>query len=120
MSGVWLFRDGVATLVRNPMKQPLDNFKAWEPPKKQLVYRATNEVITSFDLLEDKLFALGWERCDSEAEESRQYFRSVNGPYFISLPADFTKLKTTHMYDIVVQSRTAFEVRDVLKHHQHS
>ncbi|GFP83450.1 flowering-promoting factor 1-like protein 3 [Phtheirospermum japonicum] len=33
--------------------------------------------------------------------------------HLISLPRDFGKFKSIHMYDIVVKNRNEFEVRDV-------
>lgn len=124
MAGVWVFRNGVFSLVRNPKREAaLEQSKggyraageAWAPPRKMLVYRATNEVISSYEALENKLFELGWERCPSRDPLLRQYYRRENGPYLLTLPTvEFQSLKPIHLYDIVVQSRTAFEVRDIL------
>ncbi|KAH7351829.1 hypothetical protein KP509_19G016400 [Ceratopteris richardii] len=137
MAGVWVFRNGVFSLVRNPKREAAEQQQAmgmsvgsqccsgrvaagvmtpeWSPPKKMLVYRATNEVISSYEALESKLFELGWERCPSRDPLLRQYYRRENGPYLLTLPVvEFHCLKPIHLYDIVVQSRTAFEVRDVL------
>lgn len=124
MAGVWVFRNGVFSLVRNPKREALEKggqyrgsgaAGEWAPPKKMLVYRATNEIISSFEGLEKKLFELGWERCPGRDPLLRQYYRPQNGPYLLTLPAtEFHSLKPIHLYDIVVQSRTAFEVRDIL------
>ncbi|KAH7445494.1 hypothetical protein KP509_01G011600 [Ceratopteris richardii] len=98
-------------------KPPEEN---WTPAKKVLVYRATNEVISSYDTLESKLLVLGWERCRSSDPLVRQYYRPENGPYLLTLPVMdyFQNLKSVHLYDIVVQSRSAFEVRDIMQAHR--
>ncbi|KAF6135957.1 hypothetical protein GIB67_006849 [Kingdonia uniflora] len=56
MSGVWVFKNGVVRLVENPSSESLDG------RRKVLVHKSSNEVITSYAVLERKLTALGWER----------------------------------------------------------
>ncbi|CAK9232555.1 unnamed protein product [Sphagnum jensenii] len=100
---------------------------------KVLVYNATNETITStHEDLEAKLLEIGWQlynstgrtasssRCTGPAAdqssrrhyELRQYHKSSDTLHLISLPLDFSNLRSTHMYDIVMKTRSAFKVRD--------
>ena len=100
MSGVWVFRNGVLRLVENPGDS-----------RKALVQVPSNEVITSYAVLERKLSALGWERYHDDPELLQFHKRSTI--HLISLPKDFSKFKSMHMYDIVVKNRNEFEVRDM-------
>ncbi|CDP19536.1 unnamed protein product [Coffea canephora] len=100
MSGVWVFRNGVLRLVENPGDS-----------RKALVHVPSNEVITSYAVLERKLSALGWERYHDDPELLQFHKRSTI--HLISLPKDFSKFKSMHMYDIVVKNRNEFEVRDM-------
>ncbi|EFJ05428.1 hypothetical protein SELMODRAFT_103635 [Selaginella moellendorffii] len=112
MSGVWVFRNGVARLVSNPLMEPIDG--GMEPVvtrRKVLVHVPSNEIISSYSCLEPKLLALGWERYPLEEPDLIQ-FHKVYSVDLISLPADFSKFKTIHMYDIVVKNKSIFEVRD--------
>ncbi|XP_019180154.1 PREDICTED: flowering-promoting factor 1-like protein 3 [Ipomoea nil] len=102
MSGVWVFNNGVVRLVENPGE--------WQG-RKMLVHLPTNEVITSYAVLERKLLALGWERYYDDPELLQYHKRST--VHLISLPKDFKKFKSIHMYDIVVKNRNEFEVRDM-------
>ncbi|XP_002968264.2 flowering-promoting factor 1-like protein 3 [Selaginella moellendorffii] len=88
--------------------------------KKVLIFKTTGEIISSYDRLESKLFALGWHRYTGELEpmlafdrERKQYFHPKPGSCFISLPLDFDKLRIIHLYGIVVQTRTAFAIREI-------
>ncbi|MQL81411.1 hypothetical protein Taro_013861 [Colocasia esculenta] len=105
MSGVWVFKDGVIRLVEKP--QGVENGGG---RRKVLVYVPTNDVITSYELLEEKLTELGWERYWDDPDLLQ--FHKRTSVHLISLPRDFSKMKSMHMYDIVVQSRNVFEVRD--------
>ncbi|PIN05679.1 hypothetical protein CDL12_21777 [Handroanthus impetiginosus] len=98
MSGVWVFNNGVLRLVENPRR-------------KQLIHLPTDEVITSYAVLERKLLSLGWERYYDDPELLQFHKRSTI--HLISLPKDFSKFKSIHMYDIVVKNRNEFEVRDI-------
>ncbi|XP_009631683.1 flowering-promoting factor 1-like protein 3 [Nicotiana tomentosiformis] len=104
MSGVWVFKNGVLRLVENPG----DHFQG---SRKVLVHVPTNEVITSYAILETKLYNLGWERYYDDPELLQYHKRSTT--HLITLPKDFNKFKTMHMYDIVVKNRNEFEVRDM-------
>lgn len=99
MSGVWVFKDGVVRLVEN------------DQGKKTLVHVPSNEVITSYSVLERKLSSLGWEKYYDDPELLQFHKRSTI--HLISLPKDFNKFKSVHMFDIVVKNRNQFEVRDV-------
>ncbi|KAK4416544.1 Flowering-promoting factor 1-like protein 3 [Sesamum alatum] len=50
-------------------------------------------------------------RCPAGGECWRVPWRST--VHLISLPKDFNKFKSMHMYDIVVKNRCEFEVRDM-------
>ncbi|XP_071721699.1 flowering-promoting factor 1-like protein 3 [Rutidosis leptorrhynchoides] len=104
MSGVWVFQNGVIRLVENPESQTSTR-------RKVLVHVPTNEVITSYGVLERKLASLGWERYYDDPDLLQFHKRST--VHLISLPKDFNKLKSMHMYDIVVKNRNCFEVRDM-------
>lgn len=115
MAGVWVFRNGVAKLVQNPMVEPIDGheFNVDQGKRKALVYLPTNEVISSYKDLEEKLLNLGWERYPNNEEPDKlQYHRCYSSSLLISLPRDFSKFKTMHMFDIVLKNREFFEVRD--------
>ncbi|WOL06464.1 hypothetical protein Cni_G15198 [Canna indica] len=106
MSGVWVFKNGVVRLIENVGGQQGGNLGR----KQVLVYAPTNEVITSYGVLEEKLSALGWERYPSTPDLIQFHQRS--SVHLISVPREFSKLRSVHMYDIVVKSRNVFEVRD--------
>nr|GME05411.1 flowering-promoting factor 1-like protein 3 [Ipomoea batatas] len=99
MSGVWVFKNGVVRLVENPGE--------YQGARKMLIHVRTNEAITSYAVLERKLMALGWERYYDEPELLQYHKRST--VHLISLPRDFNKFRSMHMYDIVVKNRNEFE-----------
>ncbi|KAK3010481.1 hypothetical protein RJ639_012700 [Escallonia herrerae] len=107
MSGVWVFNNGVIRLVENPG----NSCQGSSGPKKVLVHLPSDEVITSYAVLERNLFSLGWERYYDDPDLLQFHKRST--VHLISLPKDFNKFKSMHMYDIVVKNRNVFEVRDV-------
>ncbi|XP_071693568.1 flowering-promoting factor 1-like [Rutidosis leptorrhynchoides] len=107
MSGVWVFKNGVVRLVENPGS---DSFQG-SIRRKVLVHCATNEVVTSYDALERILSSYGWERYYDDPDLFQFHKRST--VHLISLPKDFNRLKSMHMYDIVVKNRNVFEVRDM-------
>lgn len=78
--------------------------------RKQLVYRASNTVIDSFEAMEEKLFPLGWRRKEGGNPSVRvyQHHRST-----ITLPDDFLHLSEIELYDIVAHSKAAFELQDI-------
>ncbi|KAG2261120.1 hypothetical protein Bca52824_068199 [Brassica carinata] len=79
--------------------------------RKVLVYTPSNEVITSYSHLQRHLYALGWERYYENAHLLQ--FHKASTVHLISLPTDFSKFKSMHMYDIVVKNRNMFQVRDM-------
>ncbi|GLJ04867.1 hypothetical protein SUGI_0005070 [Cryptomeria japonica] len=111
MSGVWIFKNGVARLVPNA----IDATEEMESQSKRkvLVHLPTNQTITSYADLEQKLLALGWERYPNEDPHLLQYHKPSSPLHLISLPRNFSKFKSMHMYDIVVKNRSFFEVRDI-------
>ncbi|KAK4770436.1 hypothetical protein SAY87_030968 [Trapa incisa] len=108
MSGVWVFNNnGVIRLVENPGAE----MHGGGGRRKVLVHTPSNEVITSYADLETKLSSLGWERYYDDPSLLQFHKRST--VHLISLPKDFQRLKSMHMYDIVVKNRNFFEVRDM-------
>lgn len=111
MSGVWVFKNGVVRLVDNPGVESMAGSNSHHGRRKVLVHTLTNEVITSYGALERTLMALGWERYYDDPELLQFHKRST--VHLISLPRDFSRFKSMHMYDVVVKNRNAFEVRDM-------
>ncbi|KAI4317603.1 hypothetical protein L6164_025461 [Bauhinia variegata] len=113
MSGVWVFKNGVVRLVENPGAESGEGTgrQGSSGRRKVLVHTPTNEVITSYAVLERKLASLGWERYYDDPDLLQFHKRST--VHLISLPKDFNKLKAMHMYDIVVKNKNIFEVRDM-------
>ncbi|PRQ39164.1 hypothetical protein RchiOBHm_Chr4g0422041 [Rosa chinensis] len=107
MSGVWVFKNGVVRLVENP---GADSLQGSSGRRKVLVHTPSDEVITSYAVLERKLLSLGWERYYDDPDLLQYHKRST--VHLISLPKDFNKFKSMHMYDIVVKNRNLFDVRD--------
>ncbi|KAI3687315.1 hypothetical protein L1987_81010 [Smallanthus sonchifolius] len=105
MSGVWVFKNGVVRLLDNP---------SLEGPgrRKVLVHIATDQVITSYAVLEGILLSLGWQRYYDDPDLLQ--FHQSSTIHLISLPKDFNKIRSVHLYDIVVKVRSnVFEVRDM-------
>ncbi|KQJ96176.1 hypothetical protein BRADI_3g21411v3 [Brachypodium distachyon] len=59
-----------------------------------------------------RLGTLGWERY-YEDRAVVQLHRRDGSADLISLPRDFSRLRSTHMYDVVVKNRHHFKVVDV-------
>ncbi|KAL7599733.1 hypothetical protein Lser_V15G22652 [Lactuca serriola] len=106
MSGVWVFKNGVVRLVENPGADALQG----PTRRKVLVHPSTNQVVTSYEVLEGILTSKGWERCYEDPEYLQ--FRKTTTIHLISLPKDFNKFKSMHIYDIMVKNPNEFEVRD--------
>ncbi|XVF28336.1 hypothetical protein REPUB_Repub15cG0020800 [Reevesia pubescens] len=113
MSGVWVFKNGVVRLVENPGAESVDGSRSQgsNTRRKVLVHTPSNEVITSYAVLDRKLSSLGWERYYDDPDLLQFHKRST--VHLISLPKDFNKFKSIHMFDIVVKNRNVFEVRDM-------
>ncbi|PIN05680.1 hypothetical protein CDL12_21778 [Handroanthus impetiginosus] len=88
MSGVWVFKNGIVRLVDNPAGDSLTG-------KKVLVHVPSNE----------------WERYYDDPDLIQLHKRSTI--HLISLPKDFNKFRSMHMYDIVVKNWNTFEVSNV-------
>ncbi|KAJ4870930.1 Flowering-promoting factor 1 [Raphanus sativus] len=107
MSGVWVFKNGVIRLLENlGAETNIDKAK-----RKVLVYTPSNEVITSYSQLQRHLYALGWERYYKEPHLLQ--YHKASTVHLISLPTDFSRFRSMHMYDIVVKNRNMFQVRDM-------
>ncbi|XP_047322523.1 flowering-promoting factor 1-like protein 3 [Impatiens glandulifera] len=109
MSGVWMFRNGVVRLVESP---GIDSNQGSMQRRKVLVHISTDEVITSYSVLEKKLISLGWERYYDDPDLFQ--FHKSSTIHLISLPKDFARFKSMHMFDIVVKNKNVFEVRDII------
>ncbi|KAL5217155.1 hypothetical protein ABZP36_017839 [Zizania latifolia] len=101
-SGVWVFRNGVMQLQA---EQPAASRRA-------LVYVPANETMASLEALERRLGSLGWERY-YEDRAVVQLHRRDGGLDLISLPRDFSRFRSTHMYDVVLKNRDHFKVIDL-------
>lgn len=129
MSGVWVFdKKGVARLISNPTRESFElkteqtqQGTATAPGARPrlLVYLPTNQVIHSFSQLEQILIQLGWTRYTNSLNQPPpppdliQFHRSdTSTHYLLSLPKNFSSFKHFHMYDIVIQNRSFFQVRD--------
>ncbi|PIN05682.1 hypothetical protein CDL12_21780 [Handroanthus impetiginosus] len=88
----------------------VDNPRDYPAAKRVLVHVPSNEVITSYSDLEKKLSSLGWERYYDDPDRIQFHKRSTI--HLISLPKDFNKFNSIHMYDIVVKNRNTFEVKN--------
>ncbi|XP_047313066.1 flowering-promoting factor 1-like protein 3 [Impatiens glandulifera] len=106
MSGVWLFKNGVVRLVENESNQ------GYMQKRKVLVHISSDEVITSYSVLEKKLTSLGWERYYDDPDLLQ--FHKSSTVHLISLPADFSRFKSMYMFDIVVKNKNVFQVRDIV------
>ncbi|KAL5983814.1 Flowering-promoting factor 1-like protein 1 [Asimina triloba] len=111
MSGVWVFNDNGVLRLMEPGMDAMEGRQSMSARRKVLVHTPTNEVISSYSCLESKLLGLGWERYYEDPNLLQFHKRST--VHLISLPRDFTRFKSMHMYDIVVKNRNVFEVRDV-------
>ncbi|XP_078439291.1 flowering-promoting factor 1-like protein 4 [Wolffia australiana] len=105
MSQIWEYKDGARWRWRSS-KEDDSGGQRWNV----LVDIPTNEVITSYEVLEQKLLELGWERYLHTANLLQ--FHKPSSVDLISVPSDFAKLKSMHMYDIAVKTRYVFQVRD--------
>ncbi|KAJ3676169.1 hypothetical protein LUZ60_003581 [Juncus effusus] len=103
MAGVWVFNNGVVHFVD-------DNIDQDQARRKVLLHIPTNEIITSYESLESKLYTLGWERYNRRPNLLQFHKRSSID--LISLPRDFSQFKSMHMYDIVLKNRESFKVVD--------
>ncbi|GAU49628.1 hypothetical protein TSUD_407770 [Trifolium subterraneum] len=111
MSGVWVFnQNGVMKLVDGV--EAMEGCRQGSGGRKVLVYTASNEIITSYAVLERKLYSLGWERYYDDPDLLQFHKHSTID--LISLPMDFNRFKSMHMYDIVVKNKHSFEVRDMM------
>nr|AFK37888.1 unknown [Medicago truncatula] len=107
MSGVWVFKNGVFRLVENPQAES----EVRHGKRKMLVHLPTGEVVTSYVFLERILIGLGWERYYDGDVDLYQFHKHCSID-LISLPKDFSKFNSIHMYDIVIKNPNVFHVRD--------
>ncbi|KGN57101.1 hypothetical protein Csa_010574 [Cucumis sativus] len=113
MSGVWIFDNGVIRLVERAGAAETTT-SGGSGKRKVLIYTPTNEAMTSYEVLENKLSMLGWEVYYEDGEVMQ--FHKPSSVDLISLPKDFNKLKARHLYDIVVRNRNLFQVKDMQSH----
>ncbi|XP_031485591.1 flowering-promoting factor 1-like protein 5 [Nymphaea colorata] len=122
MAGVWTFRHGVVRRMACPssMEAATDDGKeaSWSK-RRVLVHVATGQVVSSNEQLERYLLGLGWERYYHGGAPAAgrpdliQFHRSPETADLISVPSDFARFKSTHMFDIVVKNRLHFQVREI-------
>ncbi|KAK4708718.1 hypothetical protein R3W88_029643 [Solanum pinnatisectum] len=108
MSGVWVFKNGVFRLVENGSGDDEGKRR-----RKVLIHLASEQVVSSYCCLERILNGLGWERYYGGDAQLFQ-FHKHSSIDLISLPKDFNKFNSIHMYDIVVKNPNVFHVRDVV------
>lgn len=124
MSGVWVFnKNGVMRLVENPYNQSSGESSESSSSggsqqqrmrRKILVHLPTTEVVSSYGSLENILRGLGWERYyGGDNTDHLIQFHKRTSIDLISLPRDFSKFNSIHMYDIVVKNPNVFHVRDM-------
>ncbi|XP_010548540.1 PREDICTED: flowering-promoting factor 1-like protein 1 [Tarenaya hassleriana] len=120
MSGVWVFKNGVMRLVENPYNQSgagesteSSGGQQQRMRKKILFHLPTGEVVSSYGSLERILVSLGWERYYGGENSDLIQFHKKSSIDLISLPRDFLKFNSIHMYDIVVKNPNIFHVRDM-------
>lgn len=107
MAGIWYFKDGAAKLVASPTHMTTMS------PRKILVHCPSNEMMTNFEQLDEKLLGLGWRPYHGDyLTPMRQYHLCSCTSDLLTLPPNFNSLRPLHMYDIVVKTRSAFQVRD--------
>ncbi|XP_059645042.1 flowering-promoting factor 1-like protein 1 [Cornus florida] len=114
MSGVWKFDEkGVIRFSENPRADSAGR-KANSTRRKVLVHLTTREVVSSYTSLEQILRGLGWERYSGSASDPNLLqFHKQSSIDLISLPRDFSRFSSVHMYDIVVKNPNVFHVRDM-------
>ncbi|GMY17766.1 flowering-promoting factor 1 [Fagus crenata] len=100
MSGVWVFRNGVYHLEAEASAR-----------RKVLVHLPTGQVVSSYSSLEQILSELGWERYYG-GDPDRFQFHKQSSIDLITLPRDFARFNSIHMYDIVIKNPNIFHVRD--------
>ncbi|KAL4272597.1 hypothetical protein GQ457_13G024390 [Hibiscus cannabinus] len=109
MSGVWVFKKGVVSLVDDPSSLPSSDSKIVD--SKVLVHTCSDEVITSHEIFKSKLSSLGWEKYYGDSELIQ--FHKKDFVDSISLPKNFNEFKTSNMYDVIIRNCNEFEVRDM-------
>lgn len=122
MAGVWYFKDGVARCVANPFVVNSRNEPCGmsDRHRKILVHCPSNETMTSYEQLDEKLLGLGWHpyidggNDTNQQLQKRQYHLCACTADLLTLPATFNVMRTMHMYDIVVKTRFTFQVRDAV------
>ncbi|KAG6485258.1 flowering-promoting factor 1-like protein 3 [Zingiber officinale] len=120
MSGVWVFKKGVMSLEipgggssgSSGGAGGLGGGPGGEGSlrRKVLIHLASGEVVSSMEILERRLAEQGWERYSTSPELVQ--FHKPATVHLISVPGDFGRFTSVHMYDVVVKCRNVFEVRD--------
>ncbi|KAI8547704.1 hypothetical protein RHMOL_Rhmol07G0216800 [Rhododendron molle] len=110
MSGVWVFKNGVIHTGGGGGGSAGNNGSSGR--RKVLVHLPTGQAVSSYASLERILSGLGWERYDGGGDSDLFQFHKPSSIDLISLPRDFSKFNSIHMYDIVVKNPNLFHVRD--------
>lgn len=110
-----MFKNGVYRLIENPQAAESSDGRqrggGGGGRKKVLVHLPTGNVVSSYSLLEQILRGLGWERYYGRDPDLLQFHKHTSID-LISLPRDFSRFNSVHMYDIVVKNPNVFHVRD--------
>ncbi|GMN39814.1 hypothetical protein TIFTF001_009047 [Ficus carica] len=113
MSGVWVFEpNGVMRLVGNPAAESAAEGRHGSSRRRVLVHLPSGQVVSSYSSLEQILTGLGWERYYGGDPDLFQFHKSSSID-LISLPRDFSRFNSVHMYDIVIKNPNIFHVRDM-------
>ena len=124
MSGVWVFKKSGVIQRENPNHDQAGSSNSSAGGKRKekvLVHLATGEAVSSYKSLEQILCSLGWERYYGSSAADHKHHKHTNLFQFhkpssidlISLPTDFSKFNSVHMYDIVVKNPNVFHVQDI-------
>ncbi|XP_050216066.1 flowering-promoting factor 1-like [Mercurialis annua] len=112
MSGVWVFKNNGVFMLENPGAEEGRQGSVSSRRNKVLVHLPSGKAITSYSCLEQILRGLGWERYYGGDSDLFQ-FHKRSSIDLISLPWDFSKFSSVHMYDIVIKNPHVFHVRDM-------
>ncbi|KAM7264530.1 hypothetical protein ACFE04_002213 [Oxalis oulophora] len=109
MAGVWVFKSNGVFILENPGAESSQG----SARRKVLVHLPSGEVVNSYSKLEKILTGLGWERYYGGRDNDLYQFHKHSSIDLISLPKDFSKFNSVHMYDIVIKNPNIFHVRDM-------
>lgn len=112
MSGVWVFKNGVIHRENQGGGGSAQGNNNNSGRRKVLVHLPTGQEVSSYASLERILTGLGWERYMGGDSDLFQFHKPPSID-LISLPRDFSKFNSIHMYDVVIKNPNLFHVRDI-------